>query len=197
MILVSLLFRVVFLALAVVVVVLCLHVDVNIIKNGLTEDSFTEIVQESILFIIIMVHLVRGWKHSAMRQCNMLIAGFFLAMLIRELDAVFDIIQHGSWLWFALAVSLATLYYAFRQPQRVLAQLAEYTTTPSYGLMIAGLLAILVFSRLFGMSILWQSILQDGYVRIVKNMVEEGSELFGYILCLMASVNILPERRKS
>ncbi|WP_333500738.1 transporter [Kluyvera genomosp. 2] len=197
MLLVNLLLRVIFLAAAVVVAVLCLHVDVNIFKNDLSEDSLTEIVQECILFGIVVIHLFRARKARIARQRHILIAGFFMAMLIRELDAVFDLIHHGSWLWFALAVSLVTIAYTFRRPQRVLAQLVEYTTTPSYGLMISGLLAILIFSRLFGMSMLWHSILQDGYVRVVKNMVEEGCELFGYMLCLGASVNLFPATHRS
>ena len=67
-------------------------------------------------------------------------------------------------------------------------QLTQYTRTPGYGMLISGLLAILVFSRLFGMQGLWQAILDDGYVRVVKNVVEEGSESFGYMLCLTASI---------
>jgi hypothetical protein len=47
---------------------------------------------------------------------------------------------------------------------------------------------VLVFSRLFGMQAMWHAILADGYVRIVKNAVEEGSESFGYMLCLTASI---------
>lgn len=46
----------------------------------------------------------------------------------------------------------------------------------------------LVFSRLFGMHGLWYAILDQSYVRVVKNVVEEGSESFGYMLCLIASV---------
>lgn len=197
MILINLLLRIIFFSLAVMVAVLCLHVDVNILKDGLSETSFTEVAQESILLIIVMIHLVRARKDSAMRQCNVLIAGFFLAMLIRELDAVFDLIRHGSWVWFALLVSVASIVYAVRNPARIARQLIAYASTPSYGVMVSGLLAILIFSRLFGMSMLWHSILQEGYARIVKNMVEEGVELFGYILCLGASVNLLGGKRSS
>ena len=197
MILINLLLRIIFFSLAVMVAVLCLHVDVNILKNGLSETSFTEVVQESILLIIVVIHLVRARKDSAMRQCNVLIAGFFLAMLIRELDAVFDLIRHGSWVWFALLVSVASIVYAVRNPARIARQLIAYASTPSYGVMVSGLLAILIFSRLFGMSMLWHSILQEGYARIVKNMVEEGVELFGYILCLGALVNLLGGKRSS
>ncbi|WP_052284142.1 hypothetical protein [Kluyvera genomosp. 1] len=197
MILINLLLRIILFSLAVVAAVLCLHVDVNILKDGLSETSFTEIVQESILLIIVLVHLIRARKDSTMRQCNVLIAGFFMAMLIRELDAVFDLVRHGSWVWFALLVSVVSIIYALRNPSRVAQQLIAYASTPSYGVMVSGLLTILIFSRLFGMSILWQSILQDGYARIVKNMVEEGVELFGYIVCLGASINLLGGKRSS
>ncbi|CAK6466123.1 hypothetical protein KLEPA_00100 (plasmid) [Klebsiella pneumoniae] len=55
-------------------------------------------------------------------------------------------------------------------------------------MMLSGLLAVLVFSRLFGMHGLWYSILEEGYARVVKNAVEEGSEFFGYMLFLTASI---------
>lgn len=69
--------------------------------------------------------------------------------------------------------------------------LADFVTHPGYGMMCAGLLCILVFSRLFGMSVLWQTLMLDGYNRVVKNMVEEGCELLGYGLCLLATLSYM------
>lgn len=44
----------------------------------------------------------------------MLVGGFFLCMLIREMDFAFDALWHGAWVWFALAVALVCLWYAAR-----------------------------------------------------------------------------------
>lgn len=176
-------------ALAVLIVIICIHVDVNISNNSLTEASVTEIVQESVLLLIVLIYVFLAWRRRTQRQCNVLIAGFFLSMLIRELDALFDLIAHGSWLWFALITAISSIAYSLRKPICTVNQLVEYTRSHSYGMLISGLLVILVFSRLFGMSMLWQNVLQDGYLRDVKNIVEEGTELFGYVLCLIASLN--------
>ena len=123
-----------------------------------------------------------------MRYSNILIGGFFLAMLIRELDGLFDLLSHGSWVWFALLATAGSLLLPLRHLRQTLSQLAEYTRTPYYGMMISGLLAILVFSRLFGMHGLWYAVLEENYARMVKNTVEEGSESFGYMLCLTATL---------
>lgn len=181
-------------ALAILIAVLCLHADINLLHNGLGEISITEIVQEIILAIIVVLHFRKAYKTVQQRICNVLIGGFFLTMLIRELDGVFDLIAHGSWFWFALFFAALTLIYALRRPQIAFQELRVYTAIPAYGIMFSGLLAILVFSRFFGMSLLWHSLLQDGYMRAVKNMVEEGSELFGYILCLISSILYLTRR---
>lgn len=178
----------VFSSLAVLIAILCLHLDVNLFNNGLSEISVTEIVQESLLAAIVGVHLWLARRSGAMRACNILIAGFFMSMLLRELDALFDMISHGSWVWFALGVAAVAVTSVARHPARAVQQLVEYTRTPCWGIMLSGLLAVLVFSRLFGMGILWHNLLQDGYLRIVKNMVEEGTELFGYILCATATL---------
>ncbi len=60
------------------------------------------------------------------------------------------------------------LLLPLRHLRQTLSQLAEYTRTPYYGMMISGLLAILVFSRLFGMHGLWYAVLEENYARVVK-----------------------------
>lgn len=150
--------------------------------------SLTEVVQESVLAVIVLVHLLLARKYAHLRYSNILIGGFFLAMLIRELDGLFDLLSHGSWVWFALLATAGSLLLPLRHLRQTLSQLAEYTRTPYYGMMISGLLAILVFSRLFGMHGLWYAVLEENYARVVKNTVEEGSESFGYMLCLTATL---------
>ncbi|MFW9047491.1 transporter [Klebsiella sp. C244] len=148
----------------------------------------TEVVQESVLAVIVLVHFLLARNYPHLRYSNILIGGFFLAMLIRELDGLFDILSHGSWVWFALLATAGSLLAPLRHLRQTLSQLAAYTRTPYYGMMISGLLAILVFSRLFGMHGLWYAVLNENFARVVKNTVEEGSESFGYMLCLTATL---------
>ena len=171
-----------------VITVLCLWLDLNFFRDTVSELSVTEIVQEAVLAAVAVMHFLFARRYTAFRQCNILIGGLFLAMLIRELDAVFDMIAHGSWVWFALATSAITLVCPLVKWKTTAAQLQDYTRTPGYGMMMAGLITILVFSRLLGMGELWGFILQDGYVRAAKNAVEEGCEMYGYLLCLTATV---------
>ncbi len=170
------------------IAVLCLWVDIRIFGNDIPEVSLTEVVQESILAVIVLIHFLLAKKYELLRYCNILVGGFFLAMLIRELDGLFDLISHGSWVWFALLATIIALIAPLRHYRQTLTQLAQYTRTPYYGMMLSGLLAILVFSRLFGMHGLWYAVLDENYARVVKNTVEEGSESFGYMLCLTAAI---------
>jgi len=80
--------------------------------------------------------------------------------------------------------------------RRTFAGLAYYFRHPGYGLVCAGLLSVLVFSRLMGMGGVWQTLPQDEYVRMVKNTVKEGSELFGYALCLPGTLLYVRDKRK-
>jgi hypothetical protein len=48
---------------------------------------------------------------------------------------------------------------------------------------------LLVFSRLFGEANFWKLVMQDGYMRVVKNTVEEGIELLCYALMAISAVS--------
>ncbi|WP_231472338.1 hypothetical protein [Pseudoxanthomonas suwonensis] len=67
--------------------------------------------------------------------------------------------------------------------------------------MTIGLVLLLIYSRLFGMTALWEGLLADSYVRVVKNAAEECTELLGYTLVMASALTYaaqrLHERRKA
>lgn len=165
-----------------------LYIDVVWLKNYVEEISLTEISQEIILVCIIYNLLVCAYKHANTRYSSVLLAGLFACMLIRELDSFLDSIVHGFWVYPALIIAISAILYTFRHPTDTINQLINYSRNSTYGYMIVGLLMILLYSRLFGMKIIWQTLLDDGYNRIVKNVVEEGTELFGYSVCFVSTI---------
>lgn len=166
-------------------------IDVLWLNNGVQEASLTECAQEIMLTIIALLFFCRAWRSPGQRPIAVLVGGFFGCMLIREMDFLFDRLSHGSWFWFALVLTLVCLAIALRNPRGIVSGLARFMEHPAWGMMSAGMLTILVFSRLFGMHQLWEHLMLDGYIRTVKNMAEEGSELLGYSLCLFATLRYL------
>ncbi|MFI8418062.1 hypothetical protein ACQKDS_14285 [Serratia sp. NPDC078593] len=174
-----------------------LMIDVHWLHNFVHEMSLTEFAQEILLAIIVFSFFISAKRHPLYRHSRVLIGGFFLCMLIRELDFVFDYLHHGAWVWLALFTTVVCVWYAIRQPKATVDGLAHFFTHSSYGMMCAGLLCILVFSRLFGMHQLWQDLMLDRYDRVVKNMVEEGCEILGYALCFFATCSYLSRNKQS
>ncbi|GAA3606139.1 hypothetical protein GCM10023078_36540 [Gibbsiella greigii] len=189
-----------FLLLSVLIValaVVALFLDIHWLHNDVKELSITEVSQELILAVIVGINVFQAVRHKEKTRISVLIAGFFGCMLIREMDFLFDAIAFGSWVWFALAVAALSLFLGLKKTAEAVNQLAVFMRHPAYGMMFSGLLCILIFSRLFGMHILWQQLMQDGYIRVVKNAVEEGTELFGYLLCLMSTCWYLATNRQT
>ncbi|WP_370606249.1 hypothetical protein [Pantoea ananatis] len=172
-----------------------IYIDVVWMNNALHEASFTETAQELLLFSLAALFFIAARHRPAQRGGLTLIAGFYSCMLIRELDFFFDLIRHGSWVWFALAIALGSLAVAMRTPKQTLSALADLLRHNRWPVMAAGLMIVLVFSRLFGMNTLWAHLMPDHYNRGVKNMAEEGVELLGYSLCWLAGLRYLWQTR--
>ena len=176
-------------SLGVALAISTLLLDIIWLKHGVYEYSITEISQELALLLITIIFVRLAFKYEVQRNAHILIAGFFFCLLIRELDSFFDLITHGFWLYPALFVSIIALAMTFlRNPKLTIHQLAKYTQQPHYIYMMAGLICILVFSRLFGMGILWKALLNENYSRDIKNIAEEGPELLGYVFCTISTL---------
>ena len=167
-------------------VVGCIYLDVTVHQN-IVEDSFVEFGQEALLLAITALFAMQA---AAKRQGGLwLVAGFFGCMFIRELDAYFDMIVHGAWKYFALVIIAFVFFKAWRLgKENTITSLAAFMKTRAFVFIFIGLLIVLIYSRLFGMGELWKAIMGIDFNRTVKNVVEEGSELWGYALVFWGAV---------
>ena len=155
--------------------------------GDIREHSFVELGQSIFLFATSVIFMYLASKKKA--NGLWLVAGFFVCMLIREQDAYFDDIFHGSWAYFALASVVFFVWKAWSQgTDDVLKTLAEYMQSPPFTTMSFGVMIILFFSRAMGMGKLWKLVMGENFIRVVKNVVEEGTELFGYSIIFLAAV---------
>lgn len=169
-----------------VCVVGTIYLDIKTFGN-VSERSFVEFGQEICLFVTSATFMYLAHKKKA--NGLWLVAGFFMCMFIRELDAYFDDIFHGSWKYFALVSVVFFTFKAWREGKdRAIKTLAEYMQSPPFTTMTFGMMVVLFFSRAMGMGKLWKLIMGDNFNRVVKNVVEEGTELFGYSIIFLAAV---------
>lgn len=144
-----------------------------------SEASFTENLQLVFIALTIFSFIRFRRENPKFRHMSILIIGFFCVIFIRECDGVLDEIRHGFWIVPALAVTALACFFGFRKPQKCLQEGLEMLASPLV-LVIAGLVLLLVWSRLFGMNAFWKCLMEDSYMRTVKVAAEEGSELLAY-----------------
>lgn len=172
-----------FLVLAVLALAVYLVVKYDAVDSGkgVSETSLTELGQEGLVFFTVAMLGVSAWRRPESRGFLVLMAGFFLCVLIREWDWLFDKISHGSWVYVAGVTTVVSLWYAWKCRETVLSPLADWLGSRSYGMLLVGLLIVLVFSRTFGSSRIWKGVMGTDYSSVYKQTIQEGLELFGYV----------------
>lgn len=145
-----------------------IYVDVYFMDNALHENSVTEILQEIILAGIAVLFFWCATKRPEIRGGLILIGGFYLCMLIRELDDIFDMIRHGSWLWFALTTAVVCIALSALIPASTVTGLTDFIQHRSWLMTAMGLIIILIFSRIFGMNQLWSILCLTGITGKLK-----------------------------
>lgn len=182
------------LALIVTLAPVCLMIDVQVLANGVSEYSAVEFAQLILLALSALSFTYLAKRKREDRSFALLAAAFFACMLIREMDAYFDVIAHGFWKYLVAPLALAAVVQALRQGRATLAALSRFSRSQAGLLVMAGLVVVLFYSRLMGMTGLWQGVMGDGYVRVVKNAIEESAELLGYSIMFAGAARYLLHR---
>lgn len=166
--------------------------DVVVLKNGMPEFGVTEISQELFIFVSLLLMFILAVRLPQQRGFLLLVASFFLCMLIRELDYLFDLIQHGFWKYPVILVIVISFLLACIFRSSILPAMADATRSYPFAYILAGLAVDLFLSRVFGTGSLWSAILETNAgidaPAIVKNSVQEGVELLGCVLLLFGTV---------
>ena len=150
------------------------------------EISGTEIAQEVILFLLGVVFLVIGRFHKGISSISKLMSVFFFMAFIREFNNQIDF-----WFYLVLPLILLFVWMIFSYRKDLMSSIIGLLKIPETAYMVTGFLVTFVFSRLFGRTKLWEAILEADYNRWGKNAAEEGIELLGYSLFLIAGIEIL------
>jgi hypothetical protein len=125
------------------------------------------------------------------RHIFMLISALCAMAFIREQDMHFEtVIGDGTWPIPVFAILAVVMYKIFRIRKDLIAEIASFMKTRSYGFFSAATITIFIFSRMFGRTVFWEAVMGDQYFRSVKNVAEESLELYGYLLLIIAVVEL-------
>ncbi|MET0569868.1 MAG: hypothetical protein ABWZ79_00465 [Pedobacter agri] len=157
-----------------------------------SEDSAVEYLQSLALLFCSIIYLWTCRIMQSIKPLSIGLFGFHFASFIREQDAFLDeYLFDGAWQTFAFGVLIFAIAKIALNWKLFLTNVSTYTHSTAYGILLSGILTTYIFARLYGRKIFWAAVMEDQYMRDVKNVSEESLELYGYILLMIASFEYL------
>lgn len=167
--------------------------DVWVLGTCCLENSPVEWLQFSLVAASSAAMAARAWRVEKGRAAFILTAAFFLDMAIREQDALLDnLMWHGGWAWVVGAVTMTAFALALRWRATLHDGLEEIQRSNRFLMLATGLAVILAISRIMGMKRLWAGFGCTSGIYLAKRVIEEGLELFGYMLIFAWAAPYLP-----
>ena len=163
---------------------------------GTSEYSPIEIIQPGILAICSLLYAWVAANCPSQRPIAFLFGGLAIIFAIRELDYFLDrYIADNFWQLLIGVLGALLIAYSWRHRRRFRIAWLRLLPSPGLTLLFAGATIIFAFVQFVGHEPLWQSILGDDYLRIVKLAVEEFIELSGYFLWLIGTIEYTYQAR--
>jgi hypothetical protein len=154
--------------------------------------------RRSLLSSLICIGFALSKSNGNFQFIFYLIFGLSTAALIREQDIYFEQwIGHGAWPYPVYLVLAFVAYKVYKGRTEVGEQFVRYMATKSYAFMTFGIITVFLFSRLYGRTEFWETVMEEKYFRSVKNVSEEGIELYGYLFFFFAVIELVILARKN
>lgn len=169
---------------------LILRLDFTYLNLSFGEVSITEFTQSILLLLTSYSFFKIGHKNEKLKRASFLMGSFFIVLLIREQDHYLDNLILGSWFYPALIVSFSAIIYAFKKKKETVQGMTEIMKVKEFDILVLGMAMLLVFSRLYGMGDFWKEVMDENYIRIIKNISEEAIELLSYLIIAISGSKI-------
>lgn len=165
------------------------HMDAEIF---FAENGMIEWFQLGLLMSCAVMLKLASIQMQELRQGFHMLALLPLIASVRELDNVLDTyVFDGAWQLLVTGLLLYAFAFARKNYQVLRQQILYIFSFPPIGLLVSGFITVIVFSRLLGQQLFWQTVLQEEYLRLVGRVVEESCESFGYLLLLFGCIEFL------
>jgi hypothetical protein len=157
-----------------------------------SEFSPVELLQNILLLGCSGVFCWIAFRDRLRRPMAVAIAAMFGVCLIRELDFFLDFYVIDN-LWQVLCALILTVVLVYVGRNRDRFSQGWRRSWPSAGLamIIGGLILLVPYAQLMGHGPLWQNMMGDDYVRVVKVITEEFIELGAYGMMAIGSAEFL------
>lgn len=164
-----------------------------------SEQTLTEHLQDVMSFFGCILFLYAARLDAKLNIAATLLGALLAMMFVRESDSLLDqYVFDGAWQTVVGIIFVCVLVFLWGRFSSIYASLKEYSLQSSFGTFLAGFVTILAFSRMMGRGSFWQAVMGDSYMRLVKNIVEEGIETLGYTLILISAIElVIACRRRS
>jgi hypothetical protein len=147
-----------------------------------------EILETVFALSAALIFLLAGRREPSKEPCAVMIAGLLFCAFVRESDFIMDtLVAKHSWKIGVALILIGMILYAAKHLRKIYVSVLKFVHLPSFGIFLSGLLVLAAFSRLFGYGPFWKAIMDHPSYRTVKTIVEEGVELMGYFLILIAA----------
>ncbi len=159
------------------------------------EHSYTEWAQEIFILLSSIIYFWIGRYDRRVTGFTGMLSGMALMAFIREFNNYLHTWFKGAWQLLVLIALILTIIYVYKNRDTLVKAFYDYLKLPAFGVSLSGFVTLMVFSRLFGRGTVWRNILEvdqlEGPTRWVKNAAEEGTELLGYALLFIATLEYL------
>ena len=163
--------------------------EAGLLEPMTSEDGTIEKVQVFLALGTAGVLMIAAGRRPDLRTVLRLLALAALFAVVRELDGFLD--SHwfkGAYKYLNAPIVLAFVVIAFKHRSALLAELGRAGPPLSMVLMFLGFFLVVGYSQVLGQKELWQAAMGEDYLRLVKNTVEESSELVGFLMILFGAV---------
>ena len=145
------------------------------------ESSLTEYAQELLLLLVIAISVYSIRKHHPYRTIYLGLAAMAAVSLIREFNNfAYTYLFPYAWQVGVLMILIPFAIFLYRNFRVAKQEFMSASNTYAFAILVIGTLVLHVFSRLYGLHLIWKNLMGEQYLYSVVRASEESIELLGY-----------------
>ena len=157
-----------------------------------SEFSLVEMLQNGLLLVCMAMFAWIAWRDRLRRPMALGFCALFAVCLIRELDFFLDFyVVDNLWQVLCVMILAVTFVYLGRHRERFLKGVHRSWPSTGLAIILVAFILLVPFAQLMGHKPLWEEIMGDSYVRLMKIAAEEFIELGAYMLLTIGASEFL------